>query len=479
MVTDAKTALVSIDRAAGDLEGQLYRALRGRILARVLPAEARLPSTRQLALSLGLARSTVVSAYGRLKAEGYLTSLAGGASRVAAIASPGVAVVQPTPAISAAAALPLLPLTPGVPDLASFPTAIWGRLLAARARRVSAADLGYGAPLGLPALAEAILAHIAVSRGVVADPDQLVLFPSTRAAIGLLARLALRDAAPGHHAAWMEEPGYLSARQILQDAGADLVPVPVDEAGMNVDSASGAASPKLIYVTPSHQYPTGMTMSLARRLALLAVAQRTGALILEDDYDSEFQFDGRPIAALQGIDQSGVVAYLGTLSKVLAPGVRLAYAIVPRSLLLAVQQAVRLQGLSVPIHIQAACLEFLREGHFRAHIRRMTPIYAARMTAFRDTVQYCCGDAIATGPGTGGLQLALWFRDEAKDDEAIVQRLRSQGYGPQALSSMHLAKGRPGLLCGIAGLHADKAEHAARAIAAAHQEQRLINGAAS
>ncbi|MCB8876306.1 PLP-dependent aminotransferase family protein [Acidisoma silvae] len=431
-----------------------------------LAPQARLPSTRQLALSLGLARSTIVSAYDRLKAEGFVTSTAGGASRVASIAAamgaPGVIVA---PRKASPLPVPLLPLTPGVPDLASFPSAIWGRLLATRARRLSAADLGYGAPLGLPALAEAILSHIAVSRGVLAEPDQVILFPSTRAAIGLLARLVLHDAGPGQRTAWMEEPGYLSARQILLDAGAALVPVPVDDAGMDVDQASG--TPRLIYVTPSHQYPTGMTMTLARRLALLSVAQKTGALILEDDYDSEFQFDGRPIAALQGIDQAGHVAYLGTLSKVLAPGMRLAYAVVPRRLLGAVQQAVRMRGLSVPIHIQAAFLDFLREGHFRAHIRRMTPIYAGRMAAFRAAVQTACGAAVATGPGSGGLQLAVWFKDQSRDDRALTQALRAQGYGPQPLSSMHLAASRAGLLCGIAGLAEDQAEAAARVIAAA------------
>lgn len=465
-MTDAKTALVSIGRAAGDLEGQLYRGLRSRILSGALLSGARLPSTRQLAVSSGLARSTVVSAYERLKAEGFLTSTAGGASRVAAIASPVASspTVLPSRAI---APLPLLPLTPGVPDLDSFPAAIWARMLATHARRVSAADLGYGAPLGLPALAEAILAHIAVSRGVVAGADQLILFPSTRSAIALLARVALRGASPAQRTAWIEEPAYLSARQILQDAGAALVPMPVDAGGMNLDAASHTPVPRLIYVTPSHQYPTGVTMSLARRLALLGTAQKAGALILEDDYDSEFQFDGRPIAALQGIDQAGVVAYIGTLSKVLAPGVRLAYAVVPRTLLDAAQQALRMQGLSVPIHIQAAFLEFLRDGHFRAHIRRMTPIYAGRMAAFRDAVQDCCGDKIEPGPGTGGLQLALWFKDATRSDVAVVQALRTAGYGPQALSSMYLGAGRSGLLCGIAGLAPERAGQPARAIAQA------------
>jgi GntR family transcriptional regulator/MocR family aminotransferase len=467
-MVEIQPALVPMNRGAGDLEGQLYRGLRSRILGGALAAGARLPSTRQLATSLGLARSTVVSAYERLQAEGYLESSAGRASRVAPIARPAVRGSPARRSIGRSKAVEseLLPLTPGVPDLASFPSAVWGRLLAARARRMPAADLGYGAPLGLPGLTEAILAHIAVSRGVVAEPDQLVLFPSTRSAIALLARLALRGQPAGAAQAWVEDPGYTNAQQILREAGATLLPVPVDEAGMDIGKVPHRPPPSLIYVTPSHQYPAGVTMSLARRLQVLEVARQSGALILEDDYDSEFQFDGRPVAALQGIDQAGVVAYIGTLSKVLAPGVRLAYAVLPRSLLPAVQMAVALQGMAVAIHIQAAFLDFLRDGHFRAHIRRMTPLYAARMAAFREAVQSACGPHVRLGPGTGGLQIPIWFEDERIDDRAAALALQQRGYGPQPLSAMHLGAARPGLLCGIAMLQPERAGAAAAAIAA-------------
>lgn len=461
MSGETQIALVALDRAAGDLEGQVYRGLRARILGGTLGPGRALPSTRRLAGSLGLARSTVVSAYERLKAEGFLESAAGSATRVAAIGRPAGSARHPPAPAREAPQEPLLPLRPGVPDLGSFPRALWGRLLATRARRLGAEDLGYGAPLGLVALREAILSHIAISRGVVAEPDQLVLFPSTRAAIAAIARVTLTEGA----AAWIEEPAYPSAQRILAEAGARLCPMPCDDAGMQVQA--GAPVPRLIYVTPSHQYPTGVTMSLARRLALLELASRHGALILEDDYDSEFQFDGKPIAALQGIDRAGVVAYLGTLSKVLAPGVRLAYAVVPRRLSERLSAAIQLQGAAVPVHVQAAFLEFLREGHFRAHIRRMTPLYAARMAAFRAAAMAACGGAIIPGPGTGGLQLALWFRDTTLDDHGVTERLRGAGYGPQPLSSMYLGVGRPGLLCGIAGLAPERAGQPARAIAEA------------
>jgi GntR family transcriptional regulator/MocR family aminotransferase len=461
LAAEKHVAPVALDRAAGDLEGQVYRALRARILGGTLAPGRALPSTRSLAVSLGLARSTIVGAYERLKAEGFLESAAGSATRVARIAPPLGGKPRQRKAAPTLPPEPLLPLRPGVPDLASFPRALWGRLLATRARRLGAEDLGYGAPLGLAALREAILGHIAISRGVVAEPGQLFLFPSTRMAIAEIARAVLTAG----ETAWIEEPAYPSAQRILAEAGARLLPMPCDEAGIRTDPE--APAPRLIYVTPSHQYPTGVTMSLARRLALLETASRHGALILEDDYDSEFQFDGRPIAALQGIDRAGVVAYLGTLSKVLAPGVRLAYAVVPQSLAERLGRMIQLQGQAVPVHVQSAFLEFLREGHFRAHIRRMTPLYAARMAAFRAAVQVACGDAMMPGPGTGGLQIPLWFRDSTLDDRVVAVALRGAGYDPQPLSAMYLGAGRPGLLCGIAGLPPEQAGRAARAIAQA------------
>jgi GntR family transcriptional regulator/MocR family aminotransferase len=468
-MSHAISALIALDRARGDLEGQLYRAMRERILHGTLPPGQRLPSTRVLALSLGLARSTVVHAYERLKAEGYLDASAGAASRVAGIARPVPLGSKPSaPKNVTAAADPLgsLPLTPGVPDLAAFPQAVWVRLLCARARRIRAPELGYGAALGLRELRQAILAHIAVTRGVVAEVDQLVVLPSTRAAIWLLAGLLLRPDQPGGATAWMEEPGYASAQRLLRAAEAMLVPVPCDDAGIDITRAGGPP-PRLIYVTPSHQYPTGATMSISRRLAVLEVARATRAFVLEDDYDSEFQFDGRPIAALQGIDQHGVVVYAGTMSKVLVPGLRVAYAVLPPALLDAAREAMLLQGLSVPSHIQAALADFLREGYLRSHIRRMTPVYAARMAAFVQAMRAHCGDAIDIRTGGGGLQVAAWFRDSRLDDRAVIATLRAQGFGPQAISSMHLDVPRHGLLCGIAQMATEDAAVAAQAIATA------------
>lgn len=470
MVDRGQTALVVLKREDGDLQGQLYRALRARILSGHLRAGTGLPSTRRLAASLGLARATVVGAYERLQAEGYLLNAPGKASRVADIILPRT---KPAPrtTIAQSVSIPelppaLTPLEPGIPDLTSFPAALWGRLLAAQARHLTETGLGYAEPYGMKALREAILAHISITRGVMATPEQVLLFPSTRTAIALISRVVLRRYPQGAAPVWVEDPAYPSARQILHHAGGSLIPVPVDHAGLNPSHEAGLPAPRLIYVTPSHQYPTGVTMSLARRLTLLEHARQSNAIILEDDYDSEFQFNGQPIAALQGIDPSDCVAYLGTLSKVLAPGLRLAYAIVPHQLLEEVRQLVKLEGITVSFHTQAAFLNFLRDGHFGAHIKRMTAHYAVRMAAFRAAIQQFCAASIDPGPGSGGLQLALWFKDQTIDDKAIAASMHRLGYAPSSLSGMYLGPGRAGLLCGISRIFPQQAPRIAGNLAA-------------
>jgi len=453
MTISAKSfAWQPLDRAAGDLEGQLYRGLRDRILDGAMPAGQRLPSTRHVATALGIARSTVVQAYERLKADGYLLAQAGSATRVAAL---GAGLQPPAPKVILGVSEPVAPpetsrlFEPGVPDLADFPHASWARYLGARARSLRIHDLGYGEADGLPALRGAILDHVAKTRGIFARPEQVMIVPSTRAAINLLIHVLLRPAEAADKVAWIEEPGYATAQALLREAGARIVPVPCDAAGIDVAKASGPP-PRLIYVTPSHQYPTGVTMSLQRRLALLDVAQASGAVVIEDDYDSEFQYGARPIAALQGIDRNGLVVYLGTFSKIFAPGVRVAYAIVPMRLREEVSAALQLQGAVVPIPVQAALADFMRDGRLRGHVRKMKALYAARMVACVAALHDHCGDVLEIGDGSGGLQLATWFRDRDVDDRAIAQRLKADGFAVQPMSRFHLSPARPGLVFGIA-----------------------------
>ncbi len=458
-----------LNRAAGDLEGQVYRAFRERILAGTLPAGAPLPSTRALALALGIARSTVVAGYDRLAAEGFVHATPGSATRVAPLPPPplsgGERVRRPEPAGLAADAQEdpsrFLPLRPGLPDLASFPHATWARCLGARARALRVHDLGYGDAQGLPILRAAVLDHVRRRRAVVADPAQVVIVPSTAAALALLAGLVL---APGD-AAWVEDPGYATAQALLRRAGATLVPVPVDEEGLDPARAPLATPPRLIHVTPSHQYPSGAAMSLSRRLALLDRASSHGALIVEDDYDSEFHYAGRPLASLQGLDDAGCVAYLGTFSKVLAPGLRVAYAIVPPRLVAPMHAAVRLSGGMVPMHVQAAMADFLAEGHLNAHVRRMRKVYHQRMLDLAGRLVGIARGRWQIGPVDGGLQLALWLDPLAgHDDAALAQALHGNGLGVMPLSQLFLGPPRAGLLIGVATATPEVIDRLAKAL---------------
>ena len=474
MTSQAVTWLV-LDRPQGDLEGQLCRAIRERVRAGRLGAGEPLPSTRALALSLGIARSTVVQAYERLRAEGYVETVRGsgtrvstarprplaGAARGRASASTGKLPAESLPA--PATPVPrALPFQPGVPDLKSFPAAAWARCVGGRIKSLRVHDLGYGPVAGLPALRAAILAHASTARGVVAQADQVAVFPSAAAAIDTLARVTL---APRADTAWIEDPGWPRARALLLRAGAQLVPVPCDADGIDLSRAAGAG-PRLIYVTPSHQCPTGVTMSLPRRLALLDAAQRHGAFIIEDDYDSEFRYDARPIAALQGIDTGQRVAYVGTFSKTLAPGLRVAYAILPPELVAACHADMALRQGDVPIHIQAGLADFLNDGHFRSHIRRMRGVYAERMHNLVRALTQHCGEWLEVADGGGGLKLAVRLRDHGVDDRRVVQALAERGYGARTFSEFCLSAPVPGLVFGIAQGTPARCEALAQALAA-------------
>ncbi|MBB2200346.1 PLP-dependent aminotransferase family protein [Gluconacetobacter tumulisoli] len=462
-----------LDRSAGALEAQIHRTIRDRILGGQFAAGDRLPSSRALAAALGLARSTIVQAYERLRAEGFLEARGGSATRIAALPSPpphgrAAKAESPPPGQSLSPDNPAPgAFQPGLPDLTSFPHAAWARCLGARARSGRTVELGYGLAAGTPELRAAILSHVAVTRGVVATVDRVVVVPSTRMAIDVIARVVLQHpGTPGSDVAWVEDPGYPTSHALLRAAGARLVPVACDAHGMDVARADGPP-PRLISVTPSHQYPTGATMTLQRRLAVLGAAQASGAVILEDDYDSEFQYGSRPIAALQGIDRTESVAYLGTFSKILVPGLHVAYAILPAWLAPRVAAALRMRGTAVPVHVQLALADFLNDGHLRAHVRRMGALYAARMAATVAALRRHCADILTPGTGEGGLQLAAWFTNPAMDDRAVVRALNARGLAIRALSDFHLGPARPGLLLGIASATDDGADRAARHIRAA------------
>ena len=437
-----------LNRAEPDLINQLCCALRERILAGDLGSGARLPSTRALANACGVSRSTAVEAYNRLHAEGFLEATEGGSTRVARfLEMPAPQRPVSRPVNTTEIENETLPFQPGTPGLDDFPHKIWARCLAASGRSLTGKTLDYHSNSNDRRLRQAICEHLSTRRGVNADVQQIVIMPSTGTILDVVARItaAISDITAN---AWIEEPGYTSAQVILHKAGYTLSGVPCDNSGIEIAKGVGPP-PNLIYVTPSHQYPTGVTMTLPRRLELLRLAQSCNALIIEDDYDSEFQYDGSPIAALQSIDRGQCVVYLGTFSKIMAPGLRIAYAVLPHHLVDPVLAAQRERGLYVSAHIQTALSDFIADGHLRAHIRTMNRIYTARMASVKDALSRHGSGSFNVPNGVGGLQLAAWFNDQLIDDALCAERLRNAGYGVQALSSFFIGCTKRGLLFGV------------------------------
>jgi len=388
------------------LHRQLYDALRAAILDGRLPAGARLPATRVLAVDLGLSRTTVLTDMAQLLAEGYVEGKTGSGTYVARVlpdapflvasplASDRAAVGEGAPApepdrtlshcgrllMAAPSAPPRDAGAPrafrtGVPALDVFPWKAWLRIEARCLRRLSGALRLYDNPAGYRPLRQAIADYLGAARAVRCDPDQVIVVTGSQQALDLVARLLLD---PGD-AVWVEDPGYGGAKGALAAAGARLVPVPVDAEGLDVAAGMRRhASARLACVTPSHQYPLGVTMSLTRRLALLRWASDAGAWVLEDDYDSEYRYAGRPLAALQGLDTAGRVIYMGTFSKVLLPALRLGYLVAPPDLADAFARAKALTDCGSPVLGQAVVADFLAEGHVGRHIRRMRALYSER-----------------------------------------------------------------------------------------------------
>lgn len=389
---------------------QLFAHLQAAILAGRLPGGLKLPSTRALADELRVARNTIITAYDQLLAEGYIESVEGSGTFVAHVLPEALLTTakpptqpprKPLPAetappqisqrtqaqMTAPQVVPRLPfavngrLRPfslGLSALHAFPYALWSRLVTRQVRRLSIDTLTYQEPAGYWPLRKAIAAHATVSRSVRCTPEQIIIVAGAQGALDLAARVLIDDGAP----VWMEDPGYVGARGALLGAGAQIVPVPIDHEGLMVDSGrERAPKARLAYITPSHQFPLGVTMSLARRLALLQWAQRADAYLLEDDYDSEFRFAGRPLATLQGLDEAGRVIYIGTFSKILAPAFRIGYLILPPPLVKPFLAARQLIDFHMPLLEQAVLADFIAEGHLARHLRRLRTLFAARRAA--------------------------------------------------------------------------------------------------
>ncbi|WP_439813680.1 PLP-dependent aminotransferase family protein [Zavarzinia sp. CC-PAN008] len=460
--------LLVLDRDGGrSLNLQIYDGLRRAILDGHLRSRARLPPSRALARHLGVGRNTVMAAYAQLADEGYVTGAAGGGTRVAPMAArplprdgtggaAGAAALSRRGATIAGEARPLRPqmaFAPGVPALDRFPRALWSRLAARGLADLAPSDLAYSQFGGLPALRRAIVEHLGAARGVVADPEQVIVTTGTQATLSLLATL-LAD--PGD-TVWLEEPGYRGARVAFLGAGLALAPVAVD--GQGLDAAAGLRTgtrPRLIYLTPSHQYPLGMTMSLERRLEVLAAAERLGAWIVEDDFDSEFRHAGRPLSALQGLDAHGRTLYLGTFAKTLAPGLRAAYCVVPPGLVDAFRVASGHLGHVVAMPVQATLALFLGEGHYALHIRRMRALYAERAEALRATIGATLGGRLDLLPSAIGMQVAGRLSPADSDDRAVERAAAAAGLVVPALSRTWTGPaGWPGVQLGFGAVEVE------------------------
>ena len=456
---------------ATPLYQRLYAQLREHILSGALPAGSRLPSARTLAADLTLSRNTVEAALAQLRAEGFIERRIGSGTVVAATMPDTAPFGRIRPAARArteAAAATRVRPKPGrlssrgaairdagraeleadaivgawATDLEAFPRAAWRRLLTRRAREAGTATLEAADAAGLPALRRAIAEHVRLTRGVRCDVEQVVVVSSTQQAIDLASRLVLD---PGDLAV-VEEPQYACARGALLASGATLAGVPVDADGIVASALEAYRDARLLYVTPSHQFPLGVTMSLARRLAILSWAAATGAWILEDDYDSEFRYDGRPLAALQGLDTADRVIYVGSFNKSLFPGLRLAYVVAPPTLAPAVAAARRIADGSSPPLLQATLADFLAAGHYAAHLRQARRFYANCRDALKREVEAHWGGRVRVGPADAGLHLVVHL-PRGTDDVAVARAAGGHGLGVGALSRYYLASRAPrGLL---------------------------------
>jgi len=480
--------LVAIDRRSPrPLHRQLYEGYREAIVERRVRPGQRLPSTRALAAELRISRITVLTAFEQLVAEGYFESRVGAGTVVArSLPDERSAPSPPDPARPATrrpgprrlprgSTVPLREAEPWLgglgafrvsqPAVEHFPTSVWSSLLARHSRNPLARLLNYGDPMGHHPFREAVAAYLRTARAVRGEAENVMVVSGSQQALAITARALLERGQD----VWVEEPGYRGARDVLAMAGARLQPVPVDQEGLDV-AAGMAACPRAraAYVTPSHQYPLGVTMSASRRLQLLDWARRAGAWVIEDDYDSEYRYESFPIAALQGLDRDGRVLYIGTFSKVLFPALRLGYLVIPPDLVprfVAVREAMDIFPASLP---QAALADFINEGEFGRHLRRMRALYSDRRAKLVEALGRELGPELSVIGDAAGMHLAVAARRRFSD-HALSLRAARRGLWVMPLSSCYL--GEPtsrGLVLGYGGTTA------AEIPSAVHRLRRVI-----
>ena len=444
------TPLISVNRSSNvPISHQIYERVREAVLTGQLRSGDLLPSSRALAKELALARKTVQDAYAQLISEGYIDGKVGSGTRVAQIVRPipasrshanhkaapvaGHVSKRGTALVNANAIIfndPwLLPLRPCVPAIDAFPYKLWAGMLGWSAR--SAAAEAETDPAGYLPLREEIARHLRTVRAVRCEADNIVITDGTQQALDLAARLLLDE----QDSIWFEDPGYSVARAAFLASGLSLLPVPVDDEGLNVEyGRKRFPRAHAVYVTPSHQYPIGSTLSLRRRLDLLSWAEAENAWIFEDDYDSEYRYDGKPLGALQGISSGDRVIYFGTFSKVLLPSFRLGYVVASAHLArqFAAARAVSMRHSSaIP---QVALARFMSEGYFANHMRKMRALYEERQGVLLESVRRRLRGEIEVKTANAGMHLTAYFVDANVDDRLVSTHARKQGICARALS---------------------------------------------
>jgi GntR family transcriptional regulator/MocR family aminotransferase len=454
----------------------VYDELRSAILEGRIAPGARLPATRDLAREYKLSRSTVVTAFEQLQSEGYVQGRVGAGTSVSQVlpddllqvgrTSAGKIAGSPRVGWSAYARRLQLHRGPGPritrafranqAALDVFPATLWAQVVARRLRRASAQLLSGGEALGYRPLRKAVAAYLNASRGVKCSADQVLIISGVQEALERAAHLLIDPGDP----VWVEDPGYPGASIVFRAVGARIRPVRIDSEGLDLEYGQKRwPDAKLIYVTPAHQFPLGVTMSLRRRLALLEWARRSRTLIFEDDYDSEYRYQGRPIPALQGLDRSGVVIYSGTFNEVLFPALRLAYLVVPPGMVDRFAAAQSVSMRYAPLLDQAALCDFITEGHFARHIRRMRELYAERLAVFLEASSSRLDGLLEIPEVEAGLQTVGWLapgiRAERAAEQAAtrdVEVIPLSRYSSRKRQSRVKTKSRDGLLLGFAAV---------------------------
>jgi GntR family transcriptional regulator / MocR family aminotransferase len=451
----------------------LYEELRAAILAGHLRPGARLPATRDLATQYGLSRPTIVIAFEQLQSEGYVEGKTGSGTYVSQTL-PEVLLQVPQARASAAKrrqkvalsayaqrlepfaiteSRPARAFRATQPALDEFPTELWAQVASRRLRRVSTNLLSGGDALGYRPLREAVAEYLNTSRGVNCSAEQVVINSGVQEALDRTAHLLLNPSEP----VWMEEPGYPGAAATFRAVGASICGVPVDAEGLDLEAGRKRwPKPRLVYVTPAHQFPMGMTMSLARRLSLLEWARRSCTIIFEDDYDSEYRYSGRPIPALQGLDRAGVVIFAGSFTDVLFPALRLGYLVLPPDMVDLFAAAESVSTHHPPLIEQAILCDFIREGHFARHVRRMRQLYADRLGVLVESVQGRLSGLLTLSSVEAGLRTVGWLQGRISA-EAVSQAAAARDVEAVPLGRCAFGRSpRNGLLLGFAAV--DKKE---------------------